>query len=152
MTNCSTRAPFPAFPPFPSEPWGISGRIGMLSSPLHAILRSRRSQSARRFTVPKGGILSQAQRRRKVTAQSKCRRFSVRKCRSTSKCFMTLSRTKGYLPSQNPISITKWRGKIVEVYRMIEYRRKLCVYCPQIICGIFPTIRQGGRERLGAKP
>ena len=44
----------------------------------------------------------------KKTAQSKCRRFCVRKCRSTSKCFMTLSRTSVYLRSQNPTSITKW--------------------------------------------
>lgn len=72
------------------------------------ILRNRRSRSARLSTVPKGGTLLQAQRRKRATAQSKCRRFSVRKCRNTSKCFMTSSRTSVYLRSQNPISITKW--------------------------------------------
>ncbi len=27
-------------------------------------------------------------------------------------------------------------GEIIKVYRMVEYRRQLCVDCPQIICGI----------------
>ena len=72
------------------------------------ILRNRRSRSARRSTVPKGGTLSQTLRRKRATAQSKCRHFSVRKCRSTSKCFMTSSRTSVYLRLQSPISITKW--------------------------------------------
>lgn len=70
--------------------------------------RSRQSQSARHFTDLKGVILSQARKRKRVTVQSKCRHFSVRKCRNISKCFTTFSRTSGCLRSQNPISITKW--------------------------------------------
>lgn len=73
------------------------------------IFRNRRSQSARHFTDLKGGILSQARKRKRVTVQSKCRHFSVRKCRNISKCCMTFSRTRGCLRSQNPISTMKWR-------------------------------------------
>ena len=36
---------------------------------------------ARHFTDLKGGILSQARKTKKSTVQSKCRHFSVRKCR-----------------------------------------------------------------------
>lgn len=72
------------------------------------ILRNRRSRSARRITVPKDGTLSQAQKRKRVTVQLKCRHFSAKKCRNISKCCMIFSRTRECLRSQNPISTTKW--------------------------------------------
>ena len=72
------------------------------------IFRSRQSQSARRFTDLKGGILSQVRKQKRVTVQSKCRHFSVRKYGNISKCFTTFSQTSGCLRSRNPISTMRW--------------------------------------------
>ena len=59
-------------------------------------------------TISKGGILSQVRKQKRVTVQSKCRHFSVRKYGNISKCFTTFSQTSGCLRSRNPISTMRW--------------------------------------------
>ena len=87
---------------------GIRSGELLALTPAVLILRNRRSRSARRTTVLKDGTLSQAQKRKRVTVQLKCRHFSAKKCRNISKCCMTFSRTSVCLRSRNPILITKW--------------------------------------------
>ena len=41
----------------------------------------------------------------------------------------------GFAPNR-PRPSCRIVGQVVKVYCMVEYRRKLCMNCPQIICGI----------------